>query len=153
MLSMQSGDSSGGTGMTKQEYVETVIIDIESKVPEVFDEFNIRKEIGVPSPTQVVLLQEIERFDILVLEMSSSLSSLKRAYSGEIGMSAELDDLSTSLYNGFIPDNWRRKTSQTLKCLSSWMLHFTRRYEQYKFWINTEEPMVIWLSGLHIPES
>lgn len=97
MLSMQSGDTSGGDGMTKEEYVQTVILDIESKVPEVFDEFNIRKEIGVPTPTQVVLLQEIERFNILVIEISSSLRNLKKAYSGEIGMSAELDDLSTSL--------------------------------------------------------
>merc|ERR1712146_538014 len=31
--------------------------------------------------------------------------------------------------------------------------HFERRYKQYRDWIDIEEPKVIWLSGLHIPES
>ena len=33
------------------------------------------------------------------------------------------------------------------------MIHLLSRYEQYNNWINTGEPAVIWLSGLHIPES
>jgi len=33
------------------------------------------------------------------------------------------------------------------------MGHFERRYKQYRDWIDIEEPKVIWLSGLHIPES
>jgi dynein heavy chain len=48
---------------------------------------------------------------------------------------------------------WSGLAPQTLKNLVNWMEHFTRRYAQYKFWIEEEEPKVIWLSGLHIPES
>ena len=33
------------------------------------------------------------------------------------------------------------------------MEHFERRDRQYKDWYQTEEPKVIWLSGLHTPES
>lgn len=28
-----------------------------------------------------------------------------------------------------------------------------RRNKQYKFWSASEEPVVMWLSGLHVPES
>lgn len=33
------------------------------------------------------------------------------------------------------------------------MEHFNKRYQQYKDWIEIEEPKVIWLSGLQIPGS
>jgi len=34
---------------------------------------------------------------------------------GEIGMSKDLDDLSTALFNGELPAMWRRMTSQVTK--------------------------------------
>jgi len=37
--------------------------------------------------------------------------------------------------------------------LVGWIEHFDRRYRQYKDWIETEEPKVIWLSGLSDPGS
>jgi dynein heavy chain len=40
-----------------------------------------------------------------------------------------------------------------MKNLVNWIEHFERRYQQYKDWVEVEEPKVIWLSGLHIPES
>ena len=50
--------------------------------------------------------------------------NLKRALKGEIGMSTELDELSVSLFNGFLPLMWRRLAPQTEKKLGSWMSHF-----------------------------
>lgn len=68
-------------------------------------------------------------------------------------MGAELEELSNCLLNGFLPPMWASLAPQTLKNLVNWMEHFQRRYKQYKFWIEEEEPKVMWLSGLHIPES
>jgi len=64
-----------------------------------------------------------------------------------------LDELSNSLFNGFVPEGWKEKAPQTLKQLVNWMEHFLRRYKQYKDWDEVEEPKVMWLSGLHTPES
>jgi len=50
-----------------------------------------------------VLLQELERMNILVVRMGASIKDLKRALNGEIGMSADLDALGTSFANGFLP--------------------------------------------------
>jgi len=48
---------------------------------------------------------------------------------------------------------WAKLAPQTQKNLVNWVGHFKRRFMQYKDWIEIEEPKVIWLSGLHIPES
>jgi dynein heavy chain len=33
------------------------------------------------------------------------------------------------------------------------MLHFEKRYAQYQSWVKDDEPVVMWLSGLHVPEA
>ncbi len=35
----------------------------------------------------------------------------------------------------------------------SWIVHFQERYKQYQKMISEGDPKVVWLSGLHIPES
>jgi dynein heavy chain, axonemal len=85
----------------------------------------LRKEReGDISPTLVVLFQELERFNKLILKIQASLINLKRALKGEIGMSVELDDLSSSLFLSFLPGMWSRLAPQTEKKLGAWMEHF-----------------------------
>jgi len=50
----------------------------------------------------------LERFNKLIEKISDSIINLTRALAGEIGMSADLDELSLSLFNGFLPPMWRR---------------------------------------------
>ncbi len=84
--------------------------------------------------------------------------------SGEVGMSNQLDEIARCLYNGQLPPPWRRLAPDTLKSLGNWMLHFEKRYAQVQFplafsylqydlWCKQGDPLVMWLSGLHIPES
>ena len=113
----------------------------------------IKKQVGVPTPCQVVLLQELDRYNQLVAKMLSTLKNLQKALSGEIGMSGDLDLLATALSNGALPDTWMKMTAATEKKLGSWILWFERRYQQYKVWVEKGEPTVMWLSGLHIPET
>jgi hypothetical protein len=48
---MQTSDASIGTGINKEDYIESVATEIKSKLPEVFDLYNIAKAIEVPTPT------------------------------------------------------------------------------------------------------
>ncbi|XP_076854099.1 dynein axonemal heavy chain 10 [Brachyhypopomus gauderio] len=151
-LQPQTGDSGGG--ISRDEYISQVARDIQNKLPRVFDLDVIRKKVGLDvSPTSVVLLQELERFNRLVLRMERSLIELQRALAGEAGMSSELDEVAKALFNGQIPTVWRRLAPDTLKSLGNWMIHFKRRHNQYSSWVDDGEPTVMWLSGLHIPES
>lgn len=68
-------------------------------------------------------------------------------------MSQDLDDLAFALYNSFLPGLWSKLAPQTEKKLGAWMEHFTARVNQYKEWVEKAEPSVMWLSGIHIPES
>ncbi|XP_027024931.2 dynein axonemal heavy chain 10 isoform X2 [Tachysurus fulvidraco] len=151
-LQPQTGDTGGG--ISRDEYIGQVARDIQNKLPMPFDLDVIRKRFGLDvSPTTVVLLQELERFNRLIVRMSRSLAELQRALAGEVGMSSELDEVARALFNGQIPSIWRKLAPDTLKSLGNWMIHFKRRYDQYITWVDNGEPMVMWLSGLHIPES
>lgn len=58
-----------------------------------------------------------------------------QALAGEVGMSAELDEVAKSLFNGNIPSIWRVLAPATLKSLGNWMIHFLKRNEQYVKWV------------------
>ncbi|XP_038008579.1 dynein heavy chain 10, axonemal [Motacilla alba alba] len=154
LLELQPQTGETGAGISRDEYIANVAKDIENKLPQVFDLDHIRKGYGVNiTPTTVVLLQELERFNKLIVRMGKSLAELQRALAGEVGMSSELDDVAQALFNGQIPGIWRRLAPDTLKTLGNWIIFFRARYDQYSSWISEGEPEVMWLSGLHIPES
>ena len=151
-LQPQTGDSGGG--ISREEFIGKVAQEVLNKIPAEFELDKIKKKYGLEvTPTTVVLLQELERFNNLLNRMRKSLNTLQKALVGEVGMSSELDDVAKALFNGLIPYIWRRLAPDTLKSLGNWMIHFERRYKQYYGWVNEIEPQVMWLSGLHIPES
>jgi dynein heavy chain, axonemal len=101
---MQVTAASAMSAINIDEHVHNIATDIEAKLPTPFDVLALRKEAGLDvSPSKVVLFQELERFNRLIFKMADSLFNLKRALKGEIGMSGELDELSISLFNAFLP--------------------------------------------------
>ncbi|KAF7484145.1 hypothetical protein GHT09_004373 [Marmota monax] len=159
-LQPQTGESS--SGISRDDYISQVAKDIQNKMPKVFDLDQIRKYLGVGiTPTAVVLLQELGRFNKLVTRMSKSLAELQRllacsscisaavclllsipqqALAGEVGMSNELDDVARSLFIGHIPNIWRKLAPDTLKSLGNWMIYFLRRFSQYTLWVSGSHP-------------
>ena len=106
------------------------------------------------SPSQVVLLQELEAWNRLVTRMAASLDDVARAMAGEIALTDALEDVADSLFNGVLPASWRVLAPATDMRLRAWMAHFDARHMQYARWARTGcEPRVMWLSGLHVPES
>ena len=67
------------TGVSREDYIDTVANDIIGKLPANFDIDKTRKKFGRSiSPTSVVLLQELERFNNLLKRMRKSLSTLRK---------------------------------------------------------------------------
>ncbi|KAL0234517.1 hypothetical protein PCE1_001553 [Barthelona sp. PCE] len=153
MIELQPREVSKGKG-DSLDYAMRIITDILKALPDPFDIPLIRKENidDVPTPTQIVLLQELERFNVLCTLIDKSLNELLRAMRGEVGMSIELDSILRALEAGQIPELWKKQAPPTRKALGGWIQHFHRRHKQYIEWIE-EEPIVMWLSGLHVPES
>jgi dynein heavy chain, axonemal len=138
-LQPQSGETSGG--MSRDEYIDNTAADILKRIPPQYDIVKVWRKLGgeAISPTSVVLLQELDRFNNLTSTMSKSLTTLRRALKGEVGMSNELDDLSRALYNGQLPPMWRRLAPATKKNLANWMDHFLRRNQLYSGWVSASE--------------
>jgi len=151
LMAMQTGQGGDSGGMSREEFVDKTATDI-TKAISACDELKFLKDT-VPTPLEVVLKQEIERFETLLKRMLANLSDLKRALKGEIGMSQSLEELLVSLFNGLLPGAWAKLAPQTEKPLGSWMDHFVRRHKQFNDWCINGDPAVFWLSGLHIPES
>jgi dynein heavy chain, axonemal len=153
LIEMQPRVGKSGAGMSREEYIGMIATDVEARIPDQFDLAVIKREIGIPTPAQVVLLQELERWNRVLKVMKTSLRDLTRALVGEIGFSSDLEALASSLFNGQLPAAWARHNPATQKMLASWMLWFERRYKQYKAWVAHGEPKAMWLAGLHIPET
>jgi dynein heavy chain len=155
LINLQPRVAGAGGGQSREDIVSSMAQEVEGRVPEETDLVVVRKGLkGVPTPEEIVLLQELERFNGLTKRMGSTLKDVQRAVIGEIGMSDELDALADALFNGFLPALWRKLCPNTQKPLGSWMSHFTRRHNQYQCWIiDDATPKAMWLSGLHIPDS
>lgn len=72
-----SGDV--GAGISREDYIDKVANDVLVKLPEEFNMDKIRKKFGIEiSPTTVVLLQELDRFNLLINKMRKSLITLRK---------------------------------------------------------------------------
>ncbi len=74
---LKIGESGGG--ISRDQFIDNTANDILKRIPPVYDLDKIRKKYGLDvSPTTVVLLQELERFNRLISTMFRSLSTLRR---------------------------------------------------------------------------
>lgn len=66
-------------GVSREEVIDSVASDILRKLPPVYDVAKVRKTFEMSiTPTTVVLLQELERFNVLINRMNSTLSQLRK---------------------------------------------------------------------------
>ncbi|KAL9651290.1 hypothetical protein ABK040_001243 [Willaertia magna] len=154
IIDLRIGSTSSSSKGEAEAYIKSAL----GLIPEPFDreELMMRIQQVSPklSPIHVVLLQEVDIWNSLVRIMKRSLIDLQRALAGEIGMSEELEHLNNSLNTGQVPRLWMDYTPPTKLSLSDWLNYFKERHNQYVGWVKTlQDPVVIWLSGLHEPES
>ncbi len=80
-------------------------IELEGQLPPLLDRANAKKDLfktnekGLMESLSTVLLQEIQRFNRLLLVMRSSLEELQKAIKGLVVMSSELDSMYLSMLN------------------------------------------------------
>nr|XP_031841739.1 dynein heavy chain 10, axonemal [Nomia melanderi] len=154
LIELQPQTEVSSTGVSKDEFIDNIAKEVLEKVPAEYDIHKVKKTYGVAvTPIAIVLFQELERFNELIRTMKRTLRQLRKAIAGEIGMDATLENISTALYNGVLPTEWARLAPETRKNLAGWIEHFEKRIQQYTSWAGGNEPIVLWLSGLHIPET
>lgn len=63
LVELQPRIAGTGGGMTREEFIAITAKDILQSIQDPFDLLQLRKALGVPSPTQVVLIQELEHWN------------------------------------------------------------------------------------------
>jgi dynein heavy chain len=79
-----------------------------------------------------------------------TLVDLELAIDGSIVMNDLLYNAMNSLYDGRIPDHWR-KISWAASSLKDWFEQVKLRHEQYARWIETGKVDAFWLGGMFNP--
>lgn len=101
------------------------------------------------SALNTCLLQEIQRYNILLKKIQRQKVELRRAVKGEIVMSEELETIFNSLLLGRVPPPWT-SAYPSMKPLASWSTDLVDRIEQMKAW-GQRTPTIFWLSGFTYP--
>ena len=115
------------------------------------DLFKENKHGLIPS-LSTVLLQEMSRFNRLLVVMLSSLKNLQKAIQGIIVMSSELDSMYISMQNNQVPSNWVKVAYPSLKPLGSWYRDLCERVAVLEDWLMNGNPNCFWLSGFFFPQ-
>ena len=79
LVELQPQTADTGTGISREEFISGIASDIQAKLPQMFELDVVRRKFAENiTPTSVVLLQELERFNKLIKRMGTSLSNLQR---------------------------------------------------------------------------
>ncbi|DBA04478.1 TPA: LOW QUALITY PROTEIN: hypothetical protein N0F65_010074 [Lagenidium giganteum] len=155
LLTQSSGGSSDSGSMSQEDMVESVANDILQRLPENFDMemAQIRYPVQWDESMNTVLCQELVRFNNLTSTIRASLISLRKALKGLVVMSAELENVSQSLFYGKIPAMWAARSYPSLKPLGSYVNDLLERIVFFGKWLTDRPPTVYWVSGFFFTQA
>lgn len=124
-----------GNGPSREDKVLSLIADISKRVPEDLDYENTYKLVkhDMNNPLNVVLLQEMQRYNVLLQSIRKSLSELEDGIKGIVLMSPELEEMFQFMYEGKVPKLWS-KAYYSLKPLGNWVRDLIQRIEFFNEW-------------------
>ncbi|KAM6949562.1 LOW QUALITY PROTEIN: dynein axonemal heavy chain 2 [Aplochiton taeniatus] len=155
LLSLQpqvTSSAASGAGLSREDKVLELASDVRQKIPALVDYEGTRALLqDDPSPLNVVLLQEIQRYNALLDTMRSSLIELEKGIKGLVVMSSSLEETFLCIFDARVPPVWE-KAYPSLKPLASWTRDLCQRVDQFARWAETAHPPVLfWLSGFTFP--
>ncbi|KAL3846382.1 hypothetical protein ACJMK2_017380 [Sinanodonta woodiana] len=151
LLSLQPQISSTA-GESREDKVLDLAANIYKQIPENIDYDGTAKILSTdPSPLNVVLLQEIQRYNSLQNEIRASLTDLEKGIQGLVVMTFELENIFQCIYDGRVPPAWL-KAYPSLKPLAAWTRDLVLRVEQFAKWAQVAHPPTIfWMSAFTFP--
>jgi dynein heavy chain, axonemal len=107
---------------------------------------------GLKPSLTTVLLQEVDRFNILLKVVRDSLENLYKAINGTVVMSQDLDEVYQSFLKLRVPNLWADCAYPSLKGLNSWILDLKLRVEFMYKWVEKGNPLHYWMPGMFFPQ-
>jgi len=138
--------------MTREDVVLTKIKELLPAVPANFNLEAVRNNVIARgrTPLDICCKQEIERMQVVLKTLRSTLEDLELAIAGTIVMNDQLYNSMNSIYDGRVPGHWL-KISWPGATLREWFEQVSLRYNQYVKWNETGKVDAFWLGGMFNP--
>jgi dynein heavy chain len=150
ILSLQPVKTTTG-GLSQEERTLNEVEKIKEKIPPSIDihalKFRFRND---DNPLNVVLIQEIQRYNTLLDAITKSLISLARGIRGEEVISPSLEAMMKDFADNKVPKEWTFAYF-SLKPLASWITDLGERYNFFQQWVQMGFPFVYWISAFTYP--
>ncbi|OAJ39728.1 hypothetical protein BDEG_23556 [Batrachochytrium dendrobatidis JEL423] len=154
ILSTQGVMSAAGSNSNEQ-IVSKAAFEMLARLPAAFDLNAISGKYPVTytESMNTVLIQEAIRFKNLTEVIRDSLINIQKALKGLVVMSADLEDVGSSIMLGSIPKMWSGRSYPSMKPLGSYYNDLLERLAFFRKWIEDGPPIVFWLSGFFFTQS
>jgi len=105
---------------------------------------------GDDNPLNVVLVQEIQRYDILLRALNRSLDQLEKGIKGLVVISEDLEEILLAMSENKIPAAWGFAYF-SLKPLANWFEDLRARYAFFHTWSVKGTPFHFWIGAFTYP--
>jgi dynein heavy chain, axonemal len=146
-------DEDGVAPLTDDDKVLAIAADLERDAPRPFDIKVITESLRArsdPDPIVTVLMQEIDRYNILFKTILRTLGALQLGIQGLSVITPELERIFAGLLNAQVPHAWSF-AYPSLKPLAAWMRDLSMRAEQIERWGTVAMPKTYWFTGFTYP--
>ncbi|KAL7754356.1 hypothetical protein RI367_000337 [Sorochytrium milnesiophthora] len=153
---LKTQERSASSGQKSQdEVVIDIATDIVQRVPKPFsiEAAMQRFPVDYRESMNIVLVQEMVRYNRLLQVIHTSLANVQKAIRGLVLMSSELEDMCKSIMVGRVPSLWASKSYPSLKPLGGYVNDLIQRLRFLQAWYENGMPKVYWLSGFFFTQS
>jgi dynein heavy chain len=146
------GASGGGSASAKEAAVLKTVDEILTTLPAEFSLLEINERIEEKTPMVVIILQECDRMNTLLGEISRSLNECKLGLTGALNISEAMEGVTDALFLNRVPGSWASVGYPSLKALGAWIENLKQRALQLQSWSRALSPTdSCWLPGLFNP--
>jgi len=100
-----------------------------------------------------VLVQEMIRYNRLTIVVRRGVAQVLKALKGLVVMSAPLEEICISFFDGKVPPTWLASSFSSLKPLGSYINDMLARLNFFREWYKEGPPSVFWFSGFYFPHA
>lgn len=118
---------------SKDQKVLAIVADVLRQLPAPIDVVAKSTTSGtaIVSPVRVAVNQEVARYNALLIVMAESLEGVAKAIHGTAMITAELEQISSNIYEGKVPVMWLN-FYPSVKQLGSWMRDLVQRVAYFR---------------------
>lgn len=147
VLTPQKSAAAGGEGSGPTQ----LIVDLAERLPEFIDLYALKAKLrGDDNPLNVVLLQEIQRYNVLLRLLAKNLDQLEKGIRGLVVISPDLEEILNALIANRVPAAWNFAYF-SMKPLSNWFEDLKNRYEFFNVWALKGIPYHFWIGAFTYP--